>query len=166
MDQKGQAQGRTRALFAFVGRRERYFWLAALAAVAVMQWPMLKGVYYRVTGAREPAGRIEWRTDLDVALAEARSTHRQVLADFSAEWCAPCLAMKHDVWPAAEVGQAVNASFVPLAVDVDRNGPVAERYGVNGIPAVMILDAEGHVVRQASGYLPASGVLQFLAKAR
>ena len=72
--------------------------------------------------------------------------------------------MKHDVWPAADVGQAVNAAYIPLAVDVDRNGPVAERYRVDGIPAVMILDADGRVVRQTSGYLPASGVLEFLAK--
>jgi thiol:disulfide interchange protein len=149
-------------LFAFVSRRERYFWLAAFAAVAVIQWPMMKGFYYRVTGATAPAGRIEWRTDLNAALDEARRTHRQVLVDFGAEWCPPCLAMKYDVWPAAKVGQAVNAAFVPLAVDVDRNGAVAERYRVDGIPAVMILDADGRVVRQSSGYLPASGVLQFL----
>ena len=89
-----------------------------------------------------------------------------MLVDFSAEWCPPCLAMQHDVWPAAEVGRAVNASYVPLVIDVDRNGLVAERYGVTGIPAVMILDANGRVVRQASGYLPASGVLRFLSEAR
>jgi hypothetical protein len=30
----------------------------------------------------------------------------------------------------------------------------------------MILDAEGRVVRQASGYLPEAGVLRLLAEAR
>ena len=52
MGQTGQAQGRVRSLFGFVSRRERYFWLAAFAAVAVIQWPMMKGFYYRVSGAR------------------------------------------------------------------------------------------------------------------
>jgi len=89
-----------------------------------------------------------------------------VLVDFSAEWCPPCLAMRHDVWPAPEVGRAVNASYVPLVIDVDRNAPVADRYGVAGIPAVTILDANGRVVRQSAGYLPASGVLRFLSEAR
>ena len=71
---------------------------------------------------------------LNSALAEARRPRRLVLADFGATWCPPCLAMKRDIWPAAEIGQAVNAAYVPLAVDVDRDGPVAARYRVDAFP--------------------------------
>jgi thiol:disulfide interchange protein len=151
---------------ALVGRRERYLWIGALALVAIVQWPLAKGFYYRATGVPAPAGSIAWRSDLDGALAEARRTHRQVLVDFNAGWCPPCLAMKHEVWPSAEVGAAVNASFVPLAIDVDKDTAVAARYSVDGIPVVMILDGDGRVIRQASGYLPISGVLRFLAESR
>ena len=59
----GTGTGSRPLLIGFVSRRERYFWLAAFAAVAVIQWPMMKGLYYRVSGATAPAGRIEWRTD-------------------------------------------------------------------------------------------------------
>jgi thiol:disulfide interchange protein len=163
---QGRTTGWVSRLRDMAVRRERWLWFGVFALVAAIQWPMLKGFYYRATGVAGPASRIEWRTDVAAALAEARRTGRPVLVDFGAEWCPPCLAMKHDVWPDREVGRAVSVGYVPLAVDVDRNGPVAEHYGVNGIPVVLILDAEGHEVRRASGYLPVSGILRFLSETR
>jgi 2,3-bisphosphoglycerate-independent phosphoglycerate mutase len=94
--------------------------------------------------------------------AEARRTGRLVLVDVGADWCPPCIAMKHDVWSDPEVGRRVAASYVPLLVDADRDDVVSPRYGVSGIPTVLILDASGNVIRRAS-YLPRSGMLRFLA---
>jgi hypothetical protein len=71
MGQKGRSPGRIRALFAFAARRERDFWFAVLAVAAFVQWPMLEGVYYRVTGAKGPVSHIEWRTDLDAAFPQS-----------------------------------------------------------------------------------------------
>lgn len=142
-------------------RREPVLWLVLLAFVLFMQWPMLKGWYYRASGT-PPTSAVEWRTDFEAALAEARQTDRLVLVDVSADWCPPCVAMKHDVWSDAEVGRQVAASYVPLLVDADRDDVVAPRYGVSGIPAVLIVDGDGRLVRRAS-YLPRSGMLRFLA---
>lgn len=145
-------------------RREPVFWLLLVAFVVSIQWPMLKGWYYRATGAAAPATSISWRTDLPTALAEARQRKSLVLVDFSASWCAPCVAMAHDVWPSRDVATAVNASFVPLAVDVDHDNGLSDRYDVPGIPAVLVLDANGKVVRRHDGYLPLDGMLRFLAE--
>jgi uncharacterized protein YyaL (SSP411 family) len=142
-------------------RREPVLWLLLLAFVVFMQWPMLKGWYYRASGTPPPSA-VAWRTDFETALAEARQTDRLVLVDVSADWCPPCIAMKHDVWSDAEVGRRVAASYVPLLVDADRDDVVSPRYGVSGIPAVLILDGDGRLVRRAS-YLPRSGMLRFLA---
>jgi thiol:disulfide interchange protein len=145
-------------------RRNALVWLAVGAFVVWMQWPMLKGAFYRATGAAAPAA-IDWRTDLDAALAEARSTGRLVLADFSADWCPPCVVMKHDVWPDDEIGALVARSYVPVLVDPDRDEKAAARYGIDAIPAVLILDGSGRVVARA-GYLPASGMRRFLRERR
>ncbi len=53
------------------GRRRlnALIWLAVGAFVVWMQWPMLKGSYYRYTGAAVPVS-IEWRTDLDAASSD------------------------------------------------------------------------------------------------
>jgi thiol:disulfide interchange protein len=166
-DTGAQAESPARkVLLAAWRRREPLFWVALLAVVLTVQWPVLRGWYYRATGAEAPASAVAWRTDFDGALAEARSSNKHVLVDFSADWCPPCLAMKHDVWPHPAVAGAVNASYVPVFVDADRDTVLAARYQVSAIPTVLLLDADGRVVRRNDGYLPRSGMLRFLGEAR
>lgn len=154
--------GRVRA---FLARHERLLWIAAIAAVVLIQWPMLKGLYYRTADAPPPVSRIEWRTDLDAALEESRRTGRPVLADFSADWCPPCIAMKHDVWPDDEVEEAVIDGYVPLVIDIDRDVEASARYGVRAIPTILVLDGAGRVIRRAT-FLSASGMREFLDPVR
>lgn len=139
-------------------------WLAVGLFFVWMQWPMLKGSFYRATGAAAPSS-IAWRTDLDAALEEARTTGRLVLADFSADWCPPCVVMKHDTWPDEAVRALVAQSYVPVLVDPDRDADASARYEIDAIPAVLILDGTGRVVARA-GYLPASGMRRFLTARR
>ena len=154
-----------RALAAVWARRETLFWAALVVAVLVIQWPMLKGWYYKATGAEAPQSAIAWRTDFDTAIAEARLANKPLLVDFSADWCPPCVAMKHDVWPHPEVAAAVNRAVVPLLVEADRDAVLGPRYQVSAIPAVLLIDAGGRVIKRHDGYLPRSGVLRFIAGA-
>jgi thiol:disulfide interchange protein len=150
------------ALLALWRRREPLLWAALVAAVVIIQWPMLKGYYYRTTGTTAPASSIVWRTDLDAALAEARSANKRVLVDFSADWCPPCQAMKHDVWPHPAVAEAISAGYVPVLVDADRDTVLADRYQVSSIPTVLLLDTDGRVVKRNDGFLSRSGMLRLL----
>jgi thiol:disulfide interchange protein len=144
-------------------RREPVFWVLLVALAVSTQWPMLKGWYYRAAGTPAPATSIAWRTDLSSALSEARAKHSLVLVEFSAAWCPPCIAMKHEVWPDPRVTAAVKASFVAVKVDIDADSVLSDRYNVPAIPAVLVLDAGGRVVRRHDGFLPLDGMLQFLA---
>lgn len=146
-------------------RHERALWGGLIVLVVAVQWPMLKGSYYRATAGAPPTTSIQWRTDLATALLEAQRTDKLVLVDFSADWCPPCVVMKHDVWPDDSVERVVTASYIPLLIDVDRDGTVSERYGVHGIPTILVLDAAGQVVRRGS-FLSASGMVKFLAAGR
>jgi thiol:disulfide interchange protein len=146
------------------GRLVRYEWLlwtALVVGLVPFRWPMLKGYYYRAAGVQAPADPIAWRTDLDTALAESRRTGQPVLADFNASWCPPCIAMKHDVWPDPKVARAVMASYIPLSIDVDRQASLVDRFAVDGIPTVVVINSDGKVLRRA-GFLPKSGMLRFL----
>ena len=145
--------------------REPVMWAAIFALVVAVQWPTLKGWYYGASGAAAPASAVAWRTDLSTALAEARSTNRRVLVDFYASWCPPCIAMKHEVWPDADVARAVNAGYIPVVVDADHDNGLSSRYRVEGIPAILLLDADGRVVKRNDGFLPRDGMLKFLARA-
>ena len=134
-----------------------------LIAILLMQWPMLKGLLYRASGVDAPTSIIDWREGFDTALDEVKTGGKPLLLVFSASWCPPCIVMKHDVWPDAEVSDAVNRGYVPLHVDVDNpaNSALAARYGIRGIPAVLIVDAQGKVLRQAS-FMSRAKTLAFL----
>jgi thiol:disulfide interchange protein len=143
-------------------RREPVFWVLLVALAVGTQWPMLRGWYYRATGSPDPADGIVWRTNLSSALGEAKMQHKLVLVDFSANWCPPCLAMRHDVWPDSRVAKMVGAGFVAVKVDIDKNGSLSDFYNVPAIPTVLVLDPQGRVVRRHDGFLPLDGMLQFL----
>jgi thiol:disulfide interchange protein len=144
--------------------REPFFWALLVALAVGTQWPALKGWYYRSAGVPAPKGGIAWQTNLPAALGEARAQHRLVLVDFSASWCPPCLAMKHDVWPDPKVVASVKAGFIPVTIDVDKDDSLSDRYDVPAIPAVLVLDGNGKIVRRHDGFLPLGGMLQFLTQ--
>jgi len=154
--------GAARPSLAWWRRHENTLWAIVLVAVVAWRWPLLKGYYYRFANVPAPPSAIVWRTDLASALSEAQNSGRPLLVDVAADWCPPCQAMKHDVWPDAEVGRVVMAGFVPVTIDADHDGGFSARYQVDSIPTLLVLDAAGRVVRRA-GYLPRSGMLRFLA---
>ena len=60
---------------------------------------------------------------------------RPVLVDFWAEWCAPCRMLAPTVEAVAEK-YATTASVVKL--NVDNNPSVSQRYGIKGIPTLIL----------------------------
>jgi thioredoxin 1 len=60
---------------------------------------------------------------------------RPVLVDFWAAWCAPCRMLEPTVDAVAEK-YAVNARVVK--VNVDDNPSISQRYGIKGIPTLIL----------------------------
>ncbi len=97
---------------------------------------------------------LPWLTDADEANFEAvaEDSRLPVLVDLWAPWCGPC----RTVGPAVEQLAAELAGRLKVVkVNVDEAPGISSRYGVQGIPTLLIL-RDGKVASRQVGALPAA----------
>ena len=80
------------------------------------------------------------------------------LVDFWAEWCGPCKA----IGPALEeISEEMNGTVTIAKVDVDNNPSTPAKYGVRGIPT-LILFKDGEVASMKVGALPKAKLAEWV----
>ncbi len=104
------------------------------------------------------AQEIAWMIDLNKALTLAQEQDKPLMIDFTATWCPPCQMMEDSTFSHPDVIQKA-AAFVPVRIDVDKQGEIANRYNCNasryggiGIPNFLFLDKEGRELKHPIGY--------------
>jgi thioredoxin 1 len=82
--------------------------------------------------------------------AEVLNSDKPVLVDFWAEWCGPCRMIAPSVKAIAEeYGDRLKVA----KVDTGENPAVPGRYGIVGIPTLMLFKG-GNVVERVTGAMP------------
>ncbi len=115
-----------------------------------------------------PEHRIDWiRDDFPAALADARRNRRPVFVDVWASWCHTCISMQNFVLVDDNL-QSVRTSYTWLALDFDQpvNTAFFEKFPVNAVPTLFIIDGEGAVLRRRIGAGRLEEILEFLAPGR
>ncbi|HWK74134.1 MAG TPA: thioredoxin [Povalibacter sp.] len=79
--------------------------------------------------------------------ADVLGADRPVLVKFQAEWCAPCKAMEPAI---EEIAGEYADRLAVVTLDIDANNQTPYKYGVRGVPTVMLFD-KGQVVGQRVG---------------
>lgn len=105
---------------------------------------------------------IPWEKDLAGALARAGSENKLVMVDFYTDWCRWCDVMDEKTFADGAV-QAELRRMVVVKLDAERDGrDAARRYGVEGFPTMVFLDATGREVGRIPGFLPPEPFLEEL----
>jgi thiol:disulfide interchange protein len=93
-----------------------------------------------------------WSTDLEAALAQAKTEKKAVLLEFTgSDWCPPCIMMRKNVFSQEEFVTAASKNYILVEIDMPRgdkevsekNQPIAEKYAIDAYPTVVLLDSEG-----------------------
>jgi len=91
---------------------------------------------------------------------EVLRSEQPVLVDFWAVWCGPCKAIA----PIVDGLAATYAGKLKVAkVNVDENGATPSRYGIRGIPTLLLFK-DGKVADQIVGYVPQDVIEQKVQK--
>lgn len=109
----------------------------------------------------------------DKVLALAKAEGRPVLVDFFADWCAACKELDRLTYPAPEViSQAAEGRFLNIKIDAthseDALDALLERFGVEGLPTVAFVSAQGEVLTKPriTGFLKPSPFVEQMKQAR
>jgi len=83
-----------------------------------------------------------------------------VMVDFWATWCMPCKAMSPVI---EEIASQTIGKVKVGKVDIDQNGPLANRFGIQSIPSVMIFK-DGQLMETFVGVQSKAALVNALSK--
>ncbi|SFI80146.1 thioredoxin [Thermoflavimicrobium dichotomicum] len=101
-------------------------------------------------------------TDQTFAQEVEASDAGTVVVDFWAPWCGPCRMIAPVL---DEVAQELGDQIKIVKVNVDQNPETPGRFGVMGIPT-LILFKNGKMVSKVTGYQPKEALLQWINEAK
>ena len=91
---------------------------------------------------------------------EVLGSSRPVLVDFWAQWCTPCRMLAPTV---EAVAQQYNETATVVKLNVDDNPSTAQRYGIKGIPT-LILFSGGKEVERVVGATSKESISRMIEK--
>lgn len=107
------------------------------------------------------SGDIQW-----LSYAEGRqrgeAEQKKVFLVFQADWCRYCHQMEKETFSDSAVIAYVNRNFVPISVNSDKEGEIAAKYNVRGLPSTWFLSEKGERIGNRPGYITRKEMLTIL----
>jgi len=97
----------------------------------------------------KPMSSVKYVTEADFQ-EEVTSAQIPVLVDFTADWCQPCKMIAPIV---EQLAGEWDGKIKVVKLDADKNPGIMMKYGVMGIPTLMLFKS-GEVKERITGFLP------------
>lgn len=109
-------------------------------------------------GIALPAG---WGTNFVSSLEESGTRQQPLLVYFTASWCGPCKLMARTTLASPAVLEALKG-VNHVALDLDEQPKLAERYAIQAVPTFLMLAPSGESVATTTGYQDEKAFLGWL----
>jgi protein disulfide-isomerase len=119
-------------------------------------------------------GKPGWLTNYKQAQEAAKADKKLLLVDFTgSDWCGWCIKLDKEVFSKPEFKEYASKNLVLMEADFPRskqlsateqsqNEELAQQYGIQGFPTIVVLNSEGKKVGEV-GYTP-GGPAAFIAE--
>ena len=113
-----------------------------------------------------PAFAGGWGDNYQQALSTAAKENKKVLLDFTgSDWCGWCIKLKKETFDQPQFKDFADKNLVLVEVDFPQgkslspeikkqNDSLQAQFHVEGFPTIVLLNAQGKILKQNSGYLP------------
>jgi protein disulfide-isomerase len=114
--------------------------------------------------AASVAHAADWTEDYASAVANAKKEHKMVLLDFTgSDWCVWCQRTDKEVFSTQKFKDFADQNLILVRLDFPNSKPqtdalkaqnvgLRDKFGVEGYPTLVVLDAKGKVVFSQIGY--------------
>ena len=115
--------------------------------------------------SQSASNNLSWETDLGVAIKKAKQENKTVFVNFTgSDWCKWCMKLNDEVFSKSEFENFAKDNLVLVKVDFPQslpqsnetkmyNNSLAQKFGVQGFPTIILLDSTGKVLLR-TGYQP------------
>ena len=101
------------------------------------------------------------------ALAKSEKENKPVLLYFTASWCGPCRYMAANIFPDTELSAMINANYIPLYLDVDKDGNELIYYKYTpekglGVPIFIFINSKEEVIKRHGSSMTLKQLKEFI----
>ena len=116
----------------------------------------------------ESANQVKWEPFSQEKIGEAAQSGKPVVAYFYAAWCSSCYRLREKTFSNPQVVQVLDR-YVRLKADLsyrssEKTIEVSRLYQIQGVPTVILFDAQGNQAGRFSGFIPPDQFLKFLKR--
>ncbi len=111
-------------------------------------------------------GGLTWYRSLDKGFELAQQENKPIAVYFWAIWCQYCAKFQSDTLGNPQVKKILQDDYVLVAMDLDIDRDVANKYGVSYPPYVLFLDGKNTVLERIPGAVDADYFLPIVTKIR
>jgi len=111
-----------------------------------------------------------YKNQISQNLSTAGESNQLVILDFYADWCAACKELDENTWSNPEVIKALKGTAIMVKLDFTVTSKAGtemqQKYGVKGLPTVIITDKNGKELKRFSGFLKPAAFLTLFNEAK
>lgn len=124
-------------------------------------------LFVSIVSCSNANAEIKWEKDLSVAMKKAKDKNLPIMIDVYTDWCTWCKELDKSTYTNKDVISIANKMVcIKLNPETSKEGSeIAKKYGVQGYPTILFINADGLILENVGGYVEADKFMPYMKNA-